>query len=82
MGRKRLGMAQQAKTGDVGRTVSIVFVHETSGGTIESCHRVNCAMIRFSNIFFGHNQFNTIPTLWLVQPLMSINGHLSAERFR
>lgn len=82
VGRQRLSMAQQTETGDIGRTVSIVFMHESSGCTIESSHRVDCAMIGFSNILFWHNQLDTIPTLRLIQPLVTVHGHLSSERLR
>lgn len=76
MGGQRLGVTQQAKAGDIGGAVRVVFVHETAGDAIETCHRIHGAMVCFSDVLFTHHQFDAIPAFWLVQPLMGVYRYL------
>merc|ERR1719229_1617050 len=79
--RQRLSVAQKSKACHIGGAMSVVFVHETGSNTVQTCHGIHAALVSLTDILFTDNQFNAVPTLRLVQPLVCIDSDLGTQRF-
>lgn len=80
--RECLSVSEQAEASDVGGAVSVVLVHQAGRGAVETSHGVHRAVISFADVFLRHNQLDSVPAFRLFQPLVSVDGDLSSQRFR
>lgn len=51
-----LSVTQQSEASDVCGSVSVVFVHETRGRSVQTSHRIHCTMICLANVFLRDHQ--------------------------
>lgn len=49
--------------------------------SVQSCHGIHWSLICFADVVFRDNQFDSVPSFWLVKPLVSINCYLGSQRF-
>ena len=59
--RKVLSVTEDTIPSNIGGTVSVEPVHETSSDTIQSTHRVDGAKVSTANIFICNNQLDFVP---------------------
>lgn len=49
--------------------------------SVQSCHWIHWSLICFADIVFRDYQFDSVPSFWLVKPLVCIDCYLGSQRF-
>ena len=74
-------MSKKTESGDVSGSMGVVLVHQSCSDTVQPGHGVHGSLIRFAYVFLGNDKFDSVPTLRLVKPLVSVDSDLGAKRF-
>ena len=51
-------------------------MHKPAGGSVEPGHGVHGTLVGLPHVLFADNQLDSVPSLWLVQPLVRVQGNL------
>ena len=74
-----LSVAEQPKSGDVCGGVGVIFVHQPGGGPVKPGHTVHGPLVALPDVILADHQFDPVPPLGLVQPLMSVESDLGSQ---
>lgn len=67
-------------TGNVGCSMSVVLVHESGSSPVQPGHGVHTPLVGLADILLGNDQFDPVPTLGLIKPLVGVDAHLGSKR--